>query len=432
MVAGISQSAIDPHLKERNTKPVTVRRDDIGQRSETVRRANLSAIVRELHLHGPLSRSELVARTGLTRTAIRGLIAELVAADLAAEGRGAPLGTRGRPSVLVRLNPDRAIVLALEIAVDSLAVALVGAGGVVIQLERVDLPHGHTSVEEIIADITDLAEMVLARLRVRDSIIGVGVSVVAIVRRTDGLVSMAPNLGWRDVPLGQRLEETLAIAGPVALANEADLGALAELRRGAAIGEDDVLFISSEVGVGGGLIVGGRPLGGAAGYGGEVGHIPVNPNGSPCRCGSIGCWETEVGERALLERAGHSPSGGRGEVEAVLLEAERGSSTALMALDSVGRWLGFGLAGLVNVFNPRLVVLGGLFGRIHPFVIETVEQELDRRALPGARALVSIVPATLGIDAALLGAAELAFEPLLADPAAFVGPRDPVPELAGA
>jgi predicted NBD/HSP70 family sugar kinase len=322
-------------------------------------------------------------------------------------------------------------VLALEIAVDSLAVALVGAGGVVIQLERVDLPRGHTSVEEIIADVTDLAEMVLARLRARESIIGVGVSVVAIVRRTDGLVSMAPNLGWRDVPLGERLAEALAIRGPVALANEADLGALAELRRGAAIGEDDVLFISSEVGVGGGLIVGGRPLGGAAGYGGEVGHIPVNPNGSPCRCGSIGCWETEVGERALLERAGHPPGGGRAAVDAVLLEAERGSGTALMALDSVGRWLGFGLAGLVNVFNPRLVVLGGLFGRIHPFVIETVERELDRRALPGPRAVVAIVPATLGIDASLLGAAELAFEPLLADPATFIGPRDPVPEVAG-
>jgi predicted NBD/HSP70 family sugar kinase len=408
---------------------VTVRRDDIGQRSETVRRANLSAIVRELHVNGPLSRSELVARTGLTRTAIRGLIGELVSADLASEGRAAPLGTPGRPSPLVRLNPDRVMVLALEVAVDSLAVAIVGAGGVVMQLERVDRPRGHTSVEDVVTDLMDLSEMVLVRLPTRRSIIGVGVSVVGVVRRTDGLISMAPNLGWRDVPLGGRLADALGIDGPVAVANDGDLGALAEVRRGAAIGADDVLFISSEVGVGGGLIVEGKPLGGAAGYGGEIGHIPVNPNGTACQCGSVGCWETEVGERALLQRAGHPPGGGRGAVDAVLLEAESGSPTAGAALDSVGRWLGFGLAGLVNVFNPRMVVLGGLFGRIYPFVGETVERELDRRALPGPRTLVRIVPATLGVDASLLGAAELAFEPLLADPAVWVGRRDAVPEL---
>lgn len=408
---------------------MTVRRDDVGQRSESVRRANLSAIVRELHTDGPLSRSELVARTGLTRTAIRGLIGELVAADLATEGPAVPLGTPGRPSPLVRLNPDRAVVLALEIAVDSLAVALVGAGGAVLQLERVDLPRGHTSVDEIIADLVDLSDMVLARLARRDSIIGVGISVVGVVRRTDGVVSMAPNLGWRDVPLGKRLADALRLDVPVTVANDGDLGALAEARRGAAVGADDVLFISSEVGVGGGLIAGGKPLGGAAGYGGEIGHIPVNPTGSACRCGSVGCWETEVGEGALLKRVGRSPGGGRSAVDEVLQEAERGVGHALAALDDVGRWLGFGLAGLVNVFNPRLVVLGGLFGRYYPFVIETVERELDRRVLPGPRGLVAIVPATLGIDASLLGAAELALERLLADPAVLVGPREAVPEL---
>ncbi|HTC85542.1 MAG TPA: helix-turn-helix domain-containing protein, partial [Candidatus Acidoferrum sp.] len=121
--------------------------DALGQRSETVRRANLSAIVRELHARGPLSRSELVVRTGLTRSAIRGLIGELVAADLVSEERAAPSRTPGRPSPLVRLNPDSAVVLALEIAVDSLAVALVGLGGEVLSHIRVDRPRGHSSVE---------------------------------------------------------------------------------------------------------------------------------------------------------------------------------------------------------------------------------------------------------------------------------------------
>jgi predicted NBD/HSP70 family sugar kinase len=409
-----------------------MRPDAIGQRSETVRRANLSGIVRELHTRGPLSRSELVASTGLTRSAIRGLVGELAAAGLVSEERAAPLGTPGRPSPLVRLNPERAVVLALEIAVDSLAAAAVGLGGDVLDLVRVDRPRVHFSVDEIVSDLVELAAPIRARPPTRDALIGIGVAVVGVVRRTDGFVSMAPNLGWRDVPLGERLARALEAPVPISVANDADLGAVAEHRRGAATGEDDVLFIQGEVGVGGGLIVDGKPLTGAAGYGGEVGHIPVNPNGLACRCGSTGCWETEIGEGVLLLRAGHPPGGGRSEVEAVLREAEAGAPAALSALEYVGRWLAFGLAGLVNVFNPRLVVLGGLFGRIHPFVAKTIEAELDRLALPASRELVRVVPATLGVDAPLLGAAELAFEPILADPAAWLGPRDVLAELASA
>jgi predicted NBD/HSP70 family sugar kinase len=393
-----------------------------GQRSETVRRANLSAIVRELHSRGPVSRSELVARTGLTRSAIRGLIGELVEGGLLSEERGTSQGAPGRPSPLVQPNADRGVVLAIEITVDSLAVAAVGLGGQVLDLLRADRSRDRLSVDETVADLAAIAGTVRARLTQRDMLIGIGVAVVGIVRRADGFVTMAPNLGWRDVPLSERLAEALDTRLPIAVANEADLGALAELRRGAALGADHVLFLSGEVGVGGGLIVDGSPLAGAAGYGGEVGHVPVNPNGSRCRCGSIGCWETEVGEGALLRLAGHPPDAGREEVDAVLDEAAAGSRGALGALDTVGRWLGFGLAGLVNVFNPQVVVLGGLFGRIHPFVEGTLRAELDRLALPQSREVVRVVPASLGVDAPLLGAAELAFEPLLADPAMWIRP----------
>jgi predicted NBD/HSP70 family sugar kinase len=407
-------------------------RDEVGQRSETVRRANLSAIVRELHVNGPLSRSDLVARTGLTRSAIRGLIGELAAADLVSEERAIPLGTPGRPSPLVRLNPDAAVVLALEIAVDSLAAALVGLGGEVFELLRVERPRGHSTVDDVVADLSELADTIQGRHPTTEPLIGVGVTVVGLVRRTDGLVAMAPNLGWRDVPLVDVLADALHTTVPIWIANDAELGALAEVRRGAAVGEDDILYISGEVGVGGGAIVDGRPLLGAAGYAGEVGHIPVNPNGTACRCGSVGCWETEVGEGALLRRAGHPPGGGPDAVEAVIAEARDGSPAALSAFDDVGHWLGIGLAGLINMLNPRLVLLGGRFGRIHPFVATTLEGELDRRVLPAPRRLVSVVPTALGVDAPLLGAAELAFEPLLTDPATWLPPRDALVDLASA
>jgi predicted NBD/HSP70 family sugar kinase len=391
----------------------------LGHRSEFVRHANLSAIVREIHFNGGLSRSDLVARTGLTRSGIRAVISDLVEAGLVREERAPSQGVPGRPSPLVQPQPRGAVVLALEVAVDSLAVATVGLGGEVFDLVRVDRPRGRFSVEETITDLADLARLVRARTPARDSLVGVGVAVVGVVRRSDGVVRTAPNLGWHDVPLGAQLAAALGVTLPVAVANEADLGALAEHRRGSAVGVDHLVFISGEVGVGGGVIVDGRPLVGLAGYGGEVGHMPINPAGVVCRCGSVGCWETEVGERTLLMRAGQPTGGGRAAVDAVLRDAAAGVPEALGALDNVGRWLGVGLAGLVNILNPQVIVLGGLFGRIHPFVAASLRTEIDRLGLRASSELVEVRPATLGIDAPLLGAAELAFEPLLSNPLAW-------------
>jgi len=400
-----------------------VGREEVGQRSETVRRANLSAIVRELHLRGALSRSELVAWTGLTRSAIRSLVGDLVVGDFVVEARAVRLGTPGRPSPQVGLVTDRIVVIALEIAVDSLAVAIVGLGGQVHWKERVDRPRAHSSVDDIVNDLADLVARARTRQPSVNAPIGVGVAVAGLVRPADGVVAVGPNLGWIDVPLGERLTSALGLDIPIAIANEADLGALAEMRRGAARGADDVLYVHGEVGVGGGIIVGGRPLSGISGFAGEIGHMPINPDGRSCRCGSVGCWETEIGERALLERAGYPLEGGRMSVSALISDAADGRPESLAALDAVGRWLGIGLAGLVNVLNPRIVVLGGLFSPAFPFLVRSMTTALEARALMASRHLLSVVPAYLGVDAPLLGAAELAFEPLLVDPVAWIGPR---------
>jgi predicted NBD/HSP70 family sugar kinase len=411
---------------------VLIGRDELGHRSETVRRANLSTIVRELHGSGTLSRSELVGRTGLTRSAIRGLIGELVAGRLATEGPATLDGTPGRPSPLVRPDPNGAVVLALEIAVDSLAAATVGLGGEVVDLVRVDLPRGRSSVVDIAGVLADLAGSVQDRLPAPDAIVGVGVAVVGVVRRSDGMVSTAPNLGWRDEPLGVHLADALGWDVPIAFANDADLAALAEHRRGVARGIDDIVLVWGSVGVGGGLVVDGEPLTGVAGYSGEVGHIPVNPDGLPCRCGSLGCWETEVGTSALLRRAGRPPEGGKDAVGEVLAEAEAGDPVALAAFAETGRWLGIGLAGIINILNPQLVVLGGRLAASYPYVRSTLEAELDRRVLRASRRIMHVVTTSLGADAPLLGAAELAFEPLLADPAAWLRARREVADLASA
>jgi predicted NBD/HSP70 family sugar kinase len=391
-------------------------RVELGLRSETIRRANLSAIVRELHYAGPLSRSELGARTGLTRSAIRILTGELVSAGLVHEQTGPAVGTPGRPSAIVQLRGASAAVLAVEITVDYLAVAVVGLGGEILAHKRVNRPREAFSVDHMTTELIGLVDDIDVRRNPPAPLIGIGVGIAGIVRREDAVVEIAPNLGWHDVPFGQTLSEALGMNLPLWLANEADLGALAEHRRGTAAGFDDVLYISGEVGVGGGMIIGGQQMAGAAGYGGEVGHIPLNPNGVACGCGSIGCWETEIGERALLERAGYAIDGGPQAIEALIRDARFGKERPLAALEHVGSWVGRGIAALTNVLNPSLVVLGGQFERVYPFIRESLLATFNELALRPSARIVSIVPGSLGLDAPLLGAAELAFEALLDNP----------------
>jgi predicted NBD/HSP70 family sugar kinase len=322
----------------------------------------------------------------------------------------------GRPSPLVHPDPDGASVIALEINVDSLAAARIGLGGRTHELVRVERPRAHVTLDAIVADLVELARPALTSAS-DDGLVGIGVAVAGIVRRRDGLVRLAPNLGWTDEPLGERLAAALGSDVPVAIANEADLGGLAEHRRGAAIGEANVVYVAGEVGVGGHVTVGGEPLDGAAGYAGEVGHMVVNPGGSHCACGSFGCWETEIGERAMLVRAGRPATGGAAAVDELIEAALGGEPAARASVAHVGTWLGVGIASLVNIFDPNLVVLGGILGRIHPLVASDLDAALDRHALSAARELVRVVPSALGVNAPIIGAAELALEPLLADPA---------------
>lgn len=390
--------------------------ESAGLRSETVRSANLATVLRVLHFGGPTSRSEMVARTGLTRSAIGALVGELVRTGLVVERRAISDGSPGRPSPVASVLSELNVVLAVEVLVDSVGVAAVGLGGVVLHSMRIDRARDRVSVDRTVDDIVDTVAHVRAHLAPRCRVIGAGVGVVGIVRRSDNSVSIAPNLGWRDVAFGAQLAAALGHEFPVLLANDADAAALAEVRRGAAMGTDDALCIWGEVGVGGGLISRGEPVTGASGFAGEVGHMPVNPDGRACQCGSFGCWETEIGEGSLLRRTGRPPDGGRAAVDAVLRDAANGVPAALEALAVEARWLGIGLSGLINVLNPSMVVLGGLFGRLHPLIAEQLDDEIARRALPSARAQVRVVPSSIGADAVLLGAAELAFEALLTDP----------------
>jgi predicted NBD/HSP70 family sugar kinase len=307
-------------------------------------------------------------------------------------------------------EPCSAYVLAKDYRVERTVAALVVLGGVVkARTERQHRRHSFGPGRGV-QQLRTMAKSLLRSAPARGFWVGTAVAVPGVVRHRDGLVHFAPNLGWVEAPLGEALGEALGLGRPVIIGNDADFGAVAEHARGAAVGVQNLVYLAGEVGVGGGIILDGRPLAGAGGYAGEVGHMRVNPRGRVCRCGAVGCWETEIGEDVLLDAVD-----GAQDVQDVIAAAQGGHRRAQAALRRVGTWLGVGVGNLVNVVNPEMVVMGGPLREVFAYTQDRVEAELAH-ALTAPRSQVRLVPAGLGHDSALIGAAETAFGDLLADP----------------
>lgn len=385
--------------------------------------ANMSALLTLVHRGGAMSRAELTAALGLNRSTIGELTARLAAAGLVREESpelttedGSPRKT-GRPSLVV-IPTDQYAVLAVSIDVDRVKVALVGLGGEVLQ--RSDRLHqrGQHEVDRVVEAVTAQCRAVLEP-RQDVHCIGAGVAVPGLVRRSDGVVRFAPNLGWVDAPFTELMRQSLGM--PVVTDNDASLGVVAEWTRGAAVGYDDVAYVDGSTGVGGGFLVGGQVLRGAMGFAGEIGHLPMDPNGDTCRCGSIGCWETKVGEDRLLTDAGRLPGGGPAAVAEVVAAADAGDRRAAAAVEAVAGWVGQGLDDVLLLFDPEVVVLSGVLRQVWDSRPDVVTESMRRASRIAYRNHVVIRSAGLRQDSALIGAAEAALEPLLHDPVSVVG-----------
>src|SRR4051794_29196706 len=322
----------------------------VGPSQEEIRRSNLGALLRSVHLHGAMSRADLTTSLGLNRSTIGALTADLAAAGLVSEGvPREQRGRAGRPSLVVRPESEKVYVYAFAVEVDRIVAARVGLGGVLLDRFEAARPRGEHDAATVVAPIADFVRKMQLTAPAGARLIGSGAAVSAMVRRDDGYVRLGPQLGWADQPLGEALRALVGDGRAVAVRNNADLAALAEHTRGAAAGCDNLVYLYGDAGIGGGIIAAGRPVTGHGGYGGEVGHMVVNPNGKPCSCGSHGCWETEIGEHALLRAADRDGTGREG-VLAVVEAAARGDALAQAAVRQVGDWLGFGVANLVNIF----------------------------------------------------------------------------------
>ena len=391
-------------------------RISLAASQDEVRRYNLAAVLQRLHIGGPVSRSELVALTGLNRSTVGALVAELAEQGLVIEAPGTA-GTVGRPSLIVMPQPRSAIVLAFDFRVDRTVGAVVGLGGETISRVERSRKQSEFAPDLSVAQLIDMAHELFDEVPEETLWVGTGVGVPGIVNERTGMVSQAPNLGWFDVPFAQMVTDALrkefGEVPTTVTSNDADLGALAEHTRGAAVDSGNVIYVSGEVGIGGGVVLGGALMTGAGGFGGEIGHMIVNPAGGECRCGSRGCWETVVGRGAVLSCGDDSAS--VGGVHDVINLALTGNVDVQERLADVGRWLGIGLVNLINIFNPEVIVLGGHLGQLFPAVAEEVNKQISH-ALRASREQVRIALPELGEDSTLIGASESAFASLLSRP----------------
>jgi len=400
-----------------------------------VRERNLSIVLRYIwEAGGPIARARLTEISGLNKSTIGTLLAQLEALGFVRE-----LGTQnvgpGRPGLLIDINPDAGRIVGVEIGVDFISVVLTDLRANVVWRRQIDT---NGSVKAGQPQVMVQAEMLVreALQQAQTSghrVLGVGLGVPGLVDYATGTLLFAPNLGWRDVPLRDMWRAAFGV--PVIVENEANAAAFGEKMLGVAKHADHFIYLSAGVGLGGGLVIDGKLFGGVGGFAGEIGHMTLVPDGPQCNCGNRGCWETLIGPTAIVERVQQAANLGQtpwllalpevgGNPKAirmrnVLQAAEHGEPAVLHVLDEVGRYLGIGTASLINAFNPGLVVLGGVLSLAGPYILPRAQQEVNARALAASRAGGEICLSAFKFDACVMGGVSLIVRETLAKPEAW-------------
>jgi glucokinase-like ROK family protein len=392
-----------------------------------VRKVNTLSVMDTLRLFAPLSRAELSARTGLNRSTISSIIGELIQ-DGYVQETTLQDPKIGRPGMLLQLSPNGGFAIGIEIGVDFFSIILANFTAEVLWRKRV-FHDAHAPSVQIIEQaeilINEALEVGTARgLRP----LGIGVGLPGLVDARQGKLVYAPNLGWSDMPL--RLMWTRRFNLPVFVENEANSGAMGEYFFGAAHGKEDFIYMSTGIGLGGGIMIGGKLFKGSNGYAGEIGHTTIYAGGEQCNCGSRGCWETYVGPQAIIRRIRQTLEEGHRSaindlvhgdldqltVDVVVEAAASGDSIALKALRDVGIDLGAGISNLINIFNPELVVVGGVLSPASPWLLPIIQESIHQNTLPPLVENVSVVPSQLGLDSCVLGAVALVLDDVVREP----------------
>ncbi len=391
---------------------------------ELVRKVNTSIILNTLRLCAPISRAELAGRTGLNRSTVSNIVNSLIEQGLVHETE--LQGSRvGRPSISLMLNPEGGAVVGVEIGVGFISVILTDFVAHVLWQERVECSSAETQIS-VIHQAELLIDQALANASERGlRPLGIGLGVPGLVDNVQGELIYAPNLKWNNVPF--RLMWNQRFRLPLFMDNEANAAALGEYYFGIARGVENVIFISSGIGLGGGVIINGELYRGIRGFAGEVGHMVMDPDGEYCACGRRGCWETQVGPRAVLGRVRHTLSGSpesevylstEGNLDSLtfqmVVEAARaGDPVCRQAMDEVAFHLGLGIANLVNIFNPELVVLGGALSQGKDLLLPVIERTVWSESLKASQRNLQIQASAYGADACVIGAVAIVLDDII-------------------
>lgn len=382
-----------------------------GRNREDVRQHNLSSILRIAHLRGPVTRSQLATQTGLNRSTILDLVAELEEMGLANSTEAALTKGVGRPSHLVSAS-ENMVSFAVNPEVDATTVGVVTLGGNVIARERRLMPRPPSPTDSARV-AAEMIEKFRKELPSSIRIAGIGVAVPGQVRVADGIVRHAPHLGWSEAPFATLLAQATKLK--VYIDNDASIACNAEFNFGSARGFRDVVYLfAGSGGIGGGAIVDGQQLRGSSGYGGELGHVRISNSSTLDYSNLSGTLESQVQRDALLDifkLYGATDD----ELDAEIMRATAPKTVELLKQQVEA--LGAGIASFINIFNPEIIVLSGFITSLFKYDPEGLFDAVRRGSLESSVESVIVRPAELGPNLLMIGAAELAFAPILTRPA---------------
>lgn len=373
-----------------------------------LRERNRGRVIDVLRRTGTASRADIARLTGLSRTTISSLVAELTRSGLIGEAKGdgpSASAGRGRPGVLLALQPAAGAAVGIDFGHTHLRVAISDLSSRVLaeRHRRIDVDHAAETAIEAAAELVDevIEETGIDATR----IVGVGVGLPGPLDRVSGTVGSSVILpGWAGMHPAHELERRLGL--PAVVDNDANLGALGEHTVGAGRDVADIVYLKVASGIGAGLVLGGRLHRGASGIAGEIGHVLSNADGMVCRCGNRGCLETVAAGPALIEllRISH---GEQLTTPDLLRLAEQGDVGVRRVFADAGRSIGRAIADLVNAVNPAMVVVGGELSAVGAPLLDGMRASIERYALPAATASLEVVPGVLGERAEVLGAVAL-------------------------